>query len=312
MSAAELEGLTFRPWAEGDDLRLLEVWGGPRTPQAHEDRAMLRPSSDEPFARCIVAELDDVPIAAGVVYSSSLHPQRYWFYVEVASAERRQGIGHQLLALLKAELPAGAQLKSRYTSADAGENPDADGAAGFLAAEGFGLVNKSMLVVVEPSALPLPEFAEDGLVLEEAATGSVELSTTVAEFYNATHEWDPSAMTVGLTQTMLLGPHTGAKGAVVVRDRAMGEGAPILAFAVSYEPARPDAPTEVLLGWNPELDEARASQACRDLLAMLVHQYPVQLEVDTAMVPLGRVIDELGPKGLATIVTTTHIVATDA
>ena len=69
MSVAELEGLTFRPWAEGDDLRLLEVWGGPRTPQAHEDRAMLRPSSDEPFARCIVAELDDVPIAAGVVLS---------------------------------------------------------------------------------------------------------------------------------------------------------------------------------------------------------------------------------------------------
>ena len=32
-------GVTLRPWAEGDDLRLLEVWGDPADVQQHQDRA---------------------------------------------------------------------------------------------------------------------------------------------------------------------------------------------------------------------------------------------------------------------------------
>ncbi|RKW70720.1 GNAT family N-acetyltransferase [Galactobacter caseinivorans] len=309
---ADLQGITFRAWEDGDDLRLLEVWGGPRTPQAHEDRTMLRVSSDEPFARSVVAEDQGVPFAAAVVYSSSLHPQRYWFYAEVASGLRRRGIATELLRLLRLELPAGAQLKARYTVAAAGENPDADGAAGFLRAAGFGELQRSRLVVVEPGSLPLPAFSEDGLTLDEAATGSVELSTLVAGYYNATHEWDPSLMSVGLTQTMLLGDHTGAKGAVVLRDRPKAAGGRILAFAVSYEPQRPEAPTEVFLGWDPELGLQDATLSVRSLLGMLVHQFPVQLEVDDAMVPLALVIDELGAAELATVVATSEIVATDA
>lgn len=305
-------GLSFRPWEDGDDLRLLEVWGGPRTPQAHEDRTMLRVSSDEPFARCIVAEEDGVPLGAAVVYASSLHPRRYWFYAEVASGERRRGIATELLRLLRLELPDGAALKARYTVAAAGENPDAEGAEGFLRAAGFSPLQRSRLLVVEPGSLPLPTFSEDGLTLDEAATGSVELSTLVAEYYNATHEWDPSQMTVGLAQTMLLAPHTGAKGAVVLREKPKSAGGRILAFAVSYDPQRPEAPTEVFLGWDPELGLQDATVSVRWLLAMLVHQFPVQLEVDDAMVPLALVMDELGPKEAATVVATSEIVATDA
>lgn len=309
--AAGLNGITFRPWESGDDLRLLEVWGGPRTPQAHEDRTMLRASSDEPFARCIVAEDAGVPVAAAVVYSSSLHPQRFWFYAEVASGLRRRGIAAELLRLLKLELPEGAALKARYTVAGVGENPDADGAAGFLRAAGFGELQRSRLVVVEPGSLPLPTFSDGGLTLDEAATGSVELSSIVAEYYNATHEWDPSAMSVGLAQTMLLGDHTGAKGAVVLRDKPKADGGRILSFAVSYDPSRPEAPTEVFVGWDPNLGLQDATIATRSLLGMLVHQFPVQLEVDDSMVPLALVIDELGPKELATVVATSEIVATD-
>lgn len=310
--SAELTGITFRPWQEGDDLHLLEVWGGPRTPQAHEDRTMLRPSSDEPFSRCVVAEDDGVPVAAAVAYSSSLHPRRYWFYAEVATGLRRRGIASEMLRLLRAELPADADLKARYTVAAAGENPDAAGAEGFLRAVGFGELQRSRLVVVEPEALPVPNLTEDGLTLEEAATGSVELSTLVADFYNRTHDWDPSTMTVGLAQTMLLGPHTGAKGAVVLREQPKAAGGRILSFALSYDPVRPEAPTEVFIGWDPTLGLRDATRSVRALLGMLVHQYPVQLEVDDAMEPLALVIDELGPKELATIVATSEIVATDA
>lgn len=312
MSEARLHGISFRAWEAGDDLRLLEMWGGPRTPQAHEDRTMLRPSSDEPFARTVVAEDDGVPVGAAVVYASSLHPRRYWFYVEVAASVRRRGIAAELLRLLKRELPEGAEFKARYTVGAAGENPDAEGAEAFLHAEGFAPIQRSRLVVVEPGSLALPEFSETGLTLDEAATGSVELSTLVADFYNATHAWDESTMTVGLAQTMLLGPATGAKGAVVLRDKPKADGGAILAFAVSYDPLRPEAPTEVFIGWDTTLEAAAATSAVRDLLAMLVHQFPVQLEVDDSMVPLARVIDELGPKELATVVATSEIVATDA
>lgn len=309
--SSDLTGISFRPWADGDDLKLLQIWDGPRTPQAHEDRTMLRASSDSPFARCIVAEDSGVPVAAAVVYASSLHPQRYWFYAEVASGLRRRGIATELLRLLRLELPHDAALKSRYTVAAAGENPDAEAADGFLRAAGFGQLQRSRLVVVEPGSLPEPNLTEGGFTIEEAATGSVELSTLVAEFYNATHAWDTSTMTVGLSQTMLLGEHTGAKGAVVLREKPKADGGRILSFAVSYDPPREEAPTEVFIGWDPDLGLQDSTIAVRSLLAMLTHAYPVQLEVDDAMVPLALCIDELGPKQLATVVATSEIVATD-
>lgn len=68
----------------------------------------------------------------------------------------------------------------------------------------------------------------------------------------------------------------------------------------------------MLLGWDTSLGLQDATVAVRSLLAMLTHQYPVQLEVDDAMVPLALCIDELGPKQLATIVAISEIVATDA
>jgi GNAT superfamily N-acetyltransferase len=101
--------IEYREWREGDDLALLEIWGGPETAQARQFRGALAVSSNggagTPWRRCIVAEdvLDGVgiPVAAGVVYEASLHPERLWTYIEVARDHRRAGIGASLLAMLR-------------------------------------------------------------------------------------------------------------------------------------------------------------------------------------------------------------------
>ncbi|GAA3700903.1 hypothetical protein GCM10022377_12900 [Zhihengliuella alba] len=300
---------TFRPWQEGDDLALLQVWGDPSTPQAHLDRTMLRANSDKPWARTLVAEDQGVPVAAATVFESSLHPDRLWLYVEVARDHRGRGLATELVRRLREEqAPSGVTaLKTRYTV----EGADAEGASAFAASIGQERIMRSRAVVVEPGVLKLPQFEEDGLTLEEAATGSVELTQVVAAFYNAVHDWDRAEMTLGRAQTMLLNDATGAKGAVVLRDRPHSAGGRILSFAISYEPDRVDAPADVLMGWDPELDAVVAKESVFGLLAMLAHQYPVKIEVDDAMGPLSEIVDGLIAAGHATVVTTTHIVATD-
>ncbi len=304
------EGLSIRSWEEGDDLRLLEIWGDPSSPQAHEARTMLRENSNEPWARTLVVEDQGIPIAAGTIYESSLHPERNWIYVEVAREHRRQGIGTELTRRLRAEAAASSsqEVKTRFTFA-AGTSADANPAEAFTMAMGLNPIMRSRLVVVEPEALPLPVFDDNGLTLEEIATGSVELTRVVADYYNATHDWDRSEMTLGRAQTMLLGDHTGAKGCIVLRDKPKAQGGRILTFAVSYEPARVDAPADVLIGWDPSLPDADIRDSVRGLLAMLVHQYPVQLEVDDSMVPLADLVDALLVSGSATVIATTIIVA---
>jgi GNAT superfamily N-acetyltransferase len=289
--------LTFRPWREGDDLELLQLWGGPESPQMEQARALLRPSSDEPWLRCIVAEdstgegADGVPVAAGYVYKPRLHGRRLWAYVEVAADHRRAGIGSTLLAMLRAE--AGEQgLRAKV-------HPETPG-AGFARAAGFEPIQRSRIITVAPGALPVPVFEDDaGPQLEEAATGSVELTAAVAAWYNAVHEWDPADMTLGQAQQYLLADSTGAGGAVVLRDREKAAGGKIAAFAVSYTQERTDEPADVLLGYDPELEPSEQEAAVASLLAMLVHQYPVQLEVDDSMVPLAAVLEPLLAAGTA-------------
>ena len=57
----------FRPWREGDDLELLQVWGDPRSEQEAQQRASFGEASDAPFSRTLVVTDSGVPIAAGVV-----------------------------------------------------------------------------------------------------------------------------------------------------------------------------------------------------------------------------------------------------
>lgn len=288
-------GLTVRPWAEGDDLKLLEVWGDPENAMHHADRALLRPSSNEPWSRCIVAEDAGVPVAAATIFRSSLHPDRLSFYAEVAPEHRRRGVAAQLLEILEAELPnCGTQnLKARCAKHSAAQC--------FLKDNGFRKVQRSRQVTVQPGALKLPDLEAAQLDLEDLATGSVELTQLVVDFYNAVHDWDRAEMTVGKAQQLLLAPETGASGAVVLRSvSGEDEGKkPILAFAISYTAERTEDPADVLLGWNPELDQEQAGSAVRALLSLVAARYPVTVEVDDSMDPLKQVTDELTENGLA-------------
>lgn len=338
-------GVTSRPWAEGDDLRLLELWGDPTDAQQHQDRAMLRPSSTgqgregQPWARCLVAEDEGIPVAAAVVYASSVHPRRLWFYAETAREQRGRGIATALTGALRAEVAearsAGTvvtgELKTRFavvpaglpetveraeTAADADSHPAGSPAdhpaAAFLAGQGFAPLQRSRRIAVGPGSITAPELDGTGLAVEDLATGSVELTRAVAAFYQATHGWDPAEMTVGRAQQLLLGPATGASGAVVLRPAPKEQGGSIDAFAISYTPERSEDPTDVLLGWNPELAPADAQAAAVSLLALLTAQYPVQLEVDDAMDVLAPVLDRLVTSGHARVLLDTRIWATDA
>lgn len=348
-------GVSLRPWAEGDDLRLLELWGDPTDAQHHQDRAMLRPSStgpDEPWARCLVAEDEGIPVAAAVVYASSVHPQRLWFYAETARELRGRGLATALLTALGAEAEgaraegavATTELKTRFAVASAAlpdTAPDgADGAASgdagteagsaaagaqldlasgpvkhpaatFLAGQGFSPLQRSRRIAVGPGVITAPELDGTGLAVEDLATGSVELTQAVAAFYAATHAWDPSDLSVGRAQQLLLGPATGASGAVVLRSKPKAQGGGIDAFALSYTPERTEDPTDVLLGWNPELAPLDAQTAAASLLALLTTQYPVQLEVDDSMDILTPILDQLVTTGHARVLLDTRIWATD-
>jgi GNAT superfamily N-acetyltransferase len=287
--------LTYRDWREDDDLALLEVWGDPETGQAGHFRAMLRPSADQPWSRCIVAEDQGIAVAAGAVYETSLHPDRLWVYVEVARGHRGAGVASDLLARLRAEAE---QAPSGVRKLRAKVEPDTSGAA-FARAAGLTQIQSSRVVQVSPGALPLPALGETGPQLEEAATGSVELTRAVADFYNSVHVWDRADMTVGRAQQMLLSESAGAGGAVVLRSAPKAEGGTIQAFAVSYTHERTDAPADVLLGYDTALPAEEAEAAVRGLLAMLVAQYPVQLEVDDSMTAVLAVLQPLLDSGLA-------------
>ncbi|MGW6174913.1 N-acetyltransferase family protein [Arthrobacter sp. NPDC055138] len=287
--------LTYRDWREDDDLALLEIWGDPETGQAGHFRAMLRPSADQPWSRCIVAEDQGIAVAAGAVYETSLHPDRLWVYVEVARGHRGAGVASDLLARLRAEAE---QAPSGVRKLRAKVEPETSGAA-FARAAGLTQIQSSRVVQVSPGALPLPALGETGPQLEEAATGSVELTRAVADFYNSVHVWDRADMTVGRAQQMLLSESAGAGGAVVLRSSPKAEGGTIQAFAVSYTHERTDAPADVLLGYDTALPAEEAEAAVRALLAMLVAQYPVQLEVDDSMTAVLAVLQPLLDSGLA-------------
>ena len=337
--------LEYREWKDGDDLALLEIWGGPETLPAEQFRAALAPSSNQPWRRCIVAEdvIDGVaiPVAAGVVYEASLHPDRLWTYIEVARDHRRAGIGASLLTMLRREAE---DAPSGVTRLRAKVEP---GTAGAAFAEAFGLepIQRSRLVVVEPGALRLPVFpAKDGAgaaggedagsdVVMDLATGSVELTDVVGRYYAAIHDWDsPGVLSVGQVQKLFLDELTGAHGAIVLRaqpESAFGTGvAPskkgrIRAFAVSYaapadpdaapgtDSAGPDAPTDVFVGHEPALSAGDAAEAVRDMLALIAYQHPVMLELDDSMTALRAAVEPLLESGKARLAAPETLVVSD-
>lgn len=305
--------LNYREWRDGDDLELIQLWGGPENAQVEQARALFRPSSNTPWLRCIVAEDTvgsdaGVPVAAAYVFEPRLHNQRLWAYVEVAADHRRAGVGSTLLAMLRNEAagsPSGATaLRAKVIPGSTGGD--------FALASGLAPIQRSRIVRVEPGALALPVFEDNGgPQLDEAATGSVELTTAVAAWYNAVHAWDPADMTLGQAQQYLLADTTGAGGAVVLRDKPQADGGRIAAFAISYTQARTDEPADVLVGYDPTLSPEEQEAAVASLLAMLVHQFPVLVEVDDSMTALVNVIDPLLAMGTASVSAPETLVVSD-
>ncbi|HJV98193.1 MAG TPA: GNAT family N-acetyltransferase [Arthrobacter sp.] len=329
--------IEYREWREGDDLALLEIWGDPETFQAGQFRGALTVSSSgadgTPWRRTIVAEdvIDGVgiPVAAGVVYEASLHPERLWAYIEVARDHRRTGIAATLLTMLRREAE---QAPSGVTKLRAKVQPGSPGAA-FAEAFGLSPIQRSRLVVVEPGALKLPVFpAKDNAgrpandenagsdVVMDLATGSVELTDVVGRYYTSIHGWDsPGVLSMGQVQKLFLDDLTGAHGAIVLRaepESAFGAGVAttkkgrIRAFAVSYAEASQDplaqessaptpAATDVFVGHEPNLDAADAAVAVRDLLSLLAYQHPVMLELDDSMTALRAAVEPLLDSGKA-------------
>ncbi|HEU4667553.1 MAG TPA: GNAT family N-acetyltransferase [Arthrobacter sp.] len=342
--------IEYREWREGDDLALLEIWGDPETQQARQFRGALSLSSDggggTPWRRCIVAEdvIDGVgiPVAAGVVYEASLHPERLWAYIEVARDHRRAGIGATLLAMLRREAE---HSPSRVTKLRAKVEPGTPGAA-FAEAFELAPIQRSRLVVIEPGALRLPVFPakDDGGgpandenagsdVVMDLATGSVELTDVVGRYYTSIHGWDsPGTLSVGQVQKLFLDELTGAHGAIVLRaqpESAFGAGvAPsrkgrIRAFAVSYAaPATPDSapgqedagaetPTDVFVGHEPALAADDAAEAVRDMLALIAYQHPVMLELDDSMTALRAAVEPLLESGKARLAGPETLIVSD-
>ncbi|MCT2020981.1 GNAT family N-acetyltransferase [Kocuria marina] len=321
--------IEYRPWREDDDLRLLEVWPDAPSAPAQAFRARLGADDDAAFSRTLVATDAGVPVAAGVVYESPWHPRRLWAYVEVAPDRQHEGIGRELLARLRevaADAPSSVTaLRSRVTPGSAGES--------FARAEGLTPVMRSRVVRVAAGALPEPALGQsaDGSwvrSVEDLATGSVELTRAVWEFYRSVHDWDTVAeIGIGGVNRQLLSDTAGAFGALVLREGAPGSDgpAPVTAFAVSYRPFDPQDPedrttrfeaADVLLGYVPGASSGdgsarEAGAAVETLLALLVRDYPVELEVDDSMTPLVAVVDNLLAAGVAHVVTETVTLVDD-
>ena len=331
--------IAYREWRDGDDLALLELWGGPETEQARQFRGTLAPSGNAPWRRCIVAEdvVDGVaiPVAAGVVHEASLHPERLWAYVEVDRHHRRTGVGSTLLTMLRHEAAQSPSGVSRFRTK---VEPGTPGAA-FAEAAGLAPIQRSRLVVVDPGSLRLPVFGDGSEAaaseqVEDLATGSVELSDVVGRYYTAVHGWDsPGDLSIGTVQRLFLDELSGAHGAIVLRApkaSAFGQGVPasregrLQAFAISYAdlaPAGDEAaaegaapagqPTDVFLGHEPELSADEAQAAVRDLLALIAFQHPVLLELDDSMAALRAVVEPLLESGKARVLGAETLVVSD-
>lgn len=254
--------MQIRDWHNGDDLRLLELFGDPGNAQHHHDRAMLGPATQEPFGVGLVAVDDGIPVAAGAIRSQAIHPQRMWCYIETAPLQRQRGIGTELFRQLIERVPADTALKTRSVT---GDQPTAT----WLTNRGFSPIQHSQRVIVAAGS-----FETTGINVQQLATGSVELSKVVAQYYNATHDWDPAELTLTQAQQLLLAPHTGAEQAFVTREDNA-----ITAFAIAYPGPVPNV-VDLFIGYDP--NHSDPTEHVTMLLAVAGEQRSLAIEIDNS------------------------------
>src|SRR5690625_1325083 len=282
----------IRDWRDGDDLRLLELFGDPANAQHHYDRAILGPSTQEPFGVGLVAVDDGISVAAGAIRTQALHPQRLWCFIETAPLQRQRGIATELFNRLLEHLPEQTALKTRSVTGDADT-------AAWLAHRGFSPIQHSQRVILAANS-----YEPTDIGVQEIATGSVELSKVVAEYYNATHDWDPSQLSLTQAQKLLLAPQTGAEQAFVTRqDRE------ITGFLIAYPGPVPNV-VDIVVGYDPSYPDPTAH--VQALLATAGEYRSVAIEIDNSTTVINQLVDKAIESDTAIVEHESTIWATDA
>jgi GNAT superfamily N-acetyltransferase len=170
-----VDGLHIDPWREDDGVALdkvleeTDVLTGQFRPQQGLPAAA-------PFRITFVARDDSGPVGVATAFESRWHPQRLWVSVEVASSHRRRGVGSALLGAVRAA-SGGRPLRAKVFAGGA--------AAGFAAAHGFRVIQRSRTVRFDPPQVPTP-----GMSVEiDAAPEAV--AAALLDIYVRTHAWDP-------------------------------------------------------------------------------------------------------------------------
>ncbi|MCM1011720.1 MULTISPECIES: GNAT family N-acetyltransferase [unclassified Brevibacterium] len=323
--------MPIRPLADGDDLRLNEVFSDAATPAGHMARSLFRPAAESPLLRSVIAEVvPEVPVGAAAIAESPLHPYRAWVNVEVAAEERGHGLGRELFEAVSAETAGtpleGLDLRARVEAGSVGEK--------FAEALGFTPLTTTRVIKIPAGALP-PSGGGRAEDLEIVSTGSVKLTKAFLEWYTAVNRDDAVApLTIGQVSSAFLSEAAGAHGAAMLMSdsAAAGEGASgsgLSAFAVSYAREAEPAPvgggqdaaanlpgnaeeepaTELILGsmFETREDVADASSeqfeaAVADaelLLARLSVDADVVIEVTSGMPVVSALADRLLAAGQA-------------
>jgi len=283
----------IRDWQDGDDLRLLELFGDPVNAQHHHDRAMLGPSTQDPFGVGLVAVDDGIPVAAGAIRTQPLHPQRLWCFIETAPLQRQRGIATDLLNRLVEYAPEQTAFKTRSATGDVAT-------ATWLARQGFSPVQHSQRVILAANS-----YEPTDICVQEIATGSVELSAVVAEYYNATHDWDPSQLSLTQAQQLLLAPQTGAEQAFVTRrDRG------ITGFLIAY-PGPVSNVVDIVVGYNPN-NHLEPTVHLQALLAAVGEHRSLAIEIDNSTTVVNPLVEKAIESDAAIVEHESTIWATDA
>ena len=133
---------------------------------------------------------------------------------------------------LVARTPDQTAFKTRSVTGD-------ETTAKWLTQQGFGEIQHAQRVIVAAGSYQPAEIE-----VQQLATGSVELSKLAAAYYNATHQWDPSGLTITQAQQLLLAPATGAQQAFVTRQDNR-----IVAFAIAYPGPLPNV-VDLFVGYE--------------------------------------------------------------
>ena len=170
-----MDGLQIGPWREEDRLALDKVLD-----ETDALTGQLRPQQGlptaGPFRISFVARDDSGPVGVATAFESRWHPRRLWVSVEVASSHRRLGVGSALLEAVR-DASGGRPLRGKVFAGGA--------AAGFAAAHGFRVIQRSRTVQLDRPQGPTP-----GMSVEiDAAPDAV--AAALLDVYVRTHEWDP-------------------------------------------------------------------------------------------------------------------------